>query len=335
MRVNKERTHDKYYDLKLVSASSLGWIEKSPLLFKKMLEQELQEESNNFFNYGDIVHKYVLEKNNWKILVADHTVPKSQQQKQFCEKFARARKGNKNDKLIKAYKESYAMKGNEKDEDVLTKANKLADTYKDYISYIKKEHVYDIYVTKEEMEHLNYIEESIRTHKLASQLIYNDEHDAFGDNDKLFIANEFEIHWTYPNGIECKSKIDRLIIDHENKIIKLVDLKTTSHLYDFVESAYYDYNYYRQLAFYWLALRWYLPKEMNIDFDGYRKETYIVAIGKKDPIEVRVFKIGEHSLSIGLEEIEELMAKIKWHTDNNEWEHTENYYHTEGYEKII
>lgn len=331
MKLNKERTHDVYYDVKMVSASSLAWFEKSPLYFKQMLEQEMAEQSTDFFTYGDIVHKYILEKDVWKILVSDiANKPKTAQQKKFCEKLAHLKKGNKDEKLIKAYKESYVVKDNVDDKDVLKKAKELEETFKDHINYMRKEHVYDIFVSKEEMEHLKDIEQKIRLHKLAGKLLYND--DMFVDNDKMFIQNEFEIHWKYPdNGLECKSKIDRLIIDHENKVVKIVDLKTTSHLYDFNEGAFFDYKYYRQLAFYTLAVAWYMSEELKLDLNDYNMEHYIVAIGKKEPIEIRVFRIGEQALSMGLDEIEELMPKIEWHMKNDLWEYDQDYYENDGY----
>ena len=47
-------------------------------------------------------------------------------------------------------------------------------------------------------------------------------------NENIIFFNHLEV--------DCKSMIDRLIIDNTNKIVKLIDLKTTSNLGEFSHS---------------------------------------------------------------------------------------------------
>ena len=105
--------------------------------------------------------------------------------------------------------------------------------------------------------------------------------------------------------IPCKSMIDRLIIDHSSKTIKLIDIKTSIEHPNSFPRAYKKYGYYRQLAFYtealmhWLSgkdiLKAYTPnveyiKDREIDFNEYNLEQYIAYIGTKYPVS-KVFSI--------------------------------------------
>jgi hypothetical protein len=167
--------------------------------------------------------------------------------------------------------------------------------------------------------------------------MYNEHHSTFGNDNNLFIANEFEIQWVHPTGVECKSLIDRIIIDHENKKIRLVDLKTTSHLAEFKEK-FDEYKYYRQLAFYWMAIYWYFKNTLvDKNIDEYQKETYIVAIGTNrsiPPVEVKVFEITEPTLNKGLNEIEPLMCELEWHFKEDKWDYNRQYYEGKTTERI-
>jgi hypothetical protein len=171
-------------------------------------------------------------------------------------------------------------------------------------------------------------------HDKSWKLMWHDSNDVFGNTDKLFICNEFEIYWTTPTGLECKSMIDRIIIDHENKKVTLIDLKTTSHLPDF-KDKFMEYKYYRQMAFYWMAIYWYFKNNLpDKNIDEYLKETFVVAIGTKDPIEVKVFEITERRLTEGLIEIEPLLRELEWHFKEDKWDYTRAYYEGQTTEKI-
>jgi len=175
-------------------------------------------------------------------------------------------------------------------------------------------------------DQLNEIKLNLRNHIKAKELLFNDEHAVFGNSDKLFMQNEFPIYWEYPNGLKCKSLIDRLIIDYEKKTVTLVDLKTSSQLYNFKEK-FNEYSYYRQLTFYWLAIFWYFKNELKLSIDdSWTKDTFIVAVGSIEPFEAKVFEITEPTLNKGMLEIAPLMDQLKWHFDNDKWDYDTKYY---------
>ena len=310
-----------YYSIKAISASSLKWFEVSPLYFRKMLDKEIEQISQKYFEFGTQVHMKLLEPERFdkEYCTLDFKTPTSEQQKQFCLDYLQYPAKKIEDKAIYAYKQSYVSK--ESDDKIKEKAVKLKEQLHNYIQYLKRRTEFKDILSKSVWESLNDIKNTVHNHIKANELLTNT------DNKDIFYANEFEIMWEYPKlGLPCKSAIDRLVIDHTNKIIKLVDIKTTQYLHEFKEH-FEDLKYYRQLAYYWMAIAWYFKNELKIDnFDEYTHETYIIAIQKKDTTECKVFSINEKYLNEGLEEIEQLIEKIDWHWKNEQWEYTVDYY---------
>lgn len=328
-----------YYSVKRVSNSSLSWFQTSPKYFKLMFDKEIQEDNQFIFEKGEMVHSFILEPEEFSknYVFLDYETPKSQQQKDFCDHVARYKDKDKFALLLRAYKEAYTSK--EKDEVLLEKAKTLANQYKDYIKSIKLSTVKKV-ISKTMENKLSEIKTKLLDHRIARELLFNDQHSLLGDTEKLFISNEFPIYWRHPNGMECKSMLDRIIIDHENKVIKLVDLKTTSSFKDFREK-FSDYAYYRQMAFYWIAIKWYCNQQLIVDskfnastFNDYKKETYIICINMKEPTEVKVFNVTDHTLNRGLDELEQILPQLKWHFDNDLWEYPKYYYEGKGTEDV-
>jgi len=328
---------EDYYNVKRVSNSSLNWLNTSPRYFWMMFNKELEQENLFIYKKGTMVHSYILEPKEFdkQYVFLDYDSPKSQQQKDFCSNVARFKKGKKEEILVRAYKDCYATK--ESDEKVLEKAKLLEKQFKNYIKYIKISTIKTV-LSKNSLEKLENIKKEISNHKIAQSLLINESNSLFGNTEKYIIENELKIYWNFL-GVDCKSMLDRLIIDHENKIIKLVDLKTTSAFEDFNDKL-FEYRYYRQLSFYWLAIYSYWKAmswpedESKFNIDEYKKETYIVAINMKEPTEVKVYDISPTTLNKGLDEIEKAMKELKWHFDNNQWEHPRSYYEGTGTIKI-
>ena len=114
---------------------------------------------------------------------------------------------------------------------------------KNYIEYLKQKDNKKV-ISFADLNMLKTIKSNLESHKKANELLFN--------YSKTFeVHNEFHINWEFPNASElgdlsCKSLLDRVMIDHTNKKIILIDLKTTSHLYDFNISM-NEFGYYSQL----------------------------------------------------------------------------------------
>lgn len=325
-----------YYAIKAISATSLKWFETSPKYFKAMLDKEIEQVTLSWLERGKQIHMYLLEptkfKENYTYLEFD--VPKNDNQKKFCEDiFTNRTKSSAEDKAVEAYKSNYSC-DKLSDDKIKEKALELKKNLSRYITYLKKRTEYKDILNRSTWQLLKDIDITVDNHKLAKELLTIEQKYPEGNLPEwLEVYNEFEILWQYPKlNLDCKSALDRLVINHQDKVIELIDLKTTSNLSEF-KTSFNDYKYYRQLAFYWLAVGYYL-KEKGIDYKDYTCNTKIIAIQIKDLVECKVFNISDLDLRIGLDEIEFLLPQLHWHYTNDKWEHAKEYYEGTGLEQL-
>ena len=147
-------------------------------------------------------------------------------------------------------------------------------------------------------------------------------------------------------GIHCKSLIDIVIIDHENKTIQPIDIKTTGDsVYSFI-SSFVNYRYYLQASYYTAALHHWKEsdeaKEVVPDFD-IKGQDYTVLPFKflvipkiygGDPIvwsvDPETLELGEYggTLKSGrkVKGFVELLDDFIWHTKNDSWQYKREVY---------
>ena len=320
-----------YEDMNRISNSNIGWfIKKGPKYLKEMLNNEREGLKLPQLEKGTMIHEYILQPEEfWKdYIILDFEVPKVKQQKDFCEAYVSSFELLEDDKKLQAYRSSYT---NTKSSQIaLKEASELCNKYESYINYLKQKNDKKV-ISFADLNLLKTIKKNLEEHKKANELLYNFP-------NTFEVHNEFHINWEYPHAFEdkelsCKSLLDRVMIDHENKKIILIDLKTTADIYNFKHSV-EEFDYYRQLTYYWTALAWYFKNELFLDIDEYEGETYIIAIQSYDGNEVRVFKIDEAELSNKLKVIDNAIKRIAWHKNNNLWEHTKEYYEGNGSEVL-
>lgn len=324
-----------YEDNTRISNSNIGWfLKKGPRYLKDMLDGKEEGLKLPQLEKGSMIHEYILQPDEfWKdYVILDFEIPKVKQQKMLCELYHRAKQiyllEDEETKLLYAYNSSYANK--KSDEVKVKEAREIINANQDYLKYLESADNKKV-ISFADLTLLKTIKKNIQEHKKANELLF--------DFPSTFEAhNEFHINWEYPNASElgdlsCKSLLDRVMIDTENKKIILIDIKTTANVYDFKHSV-EEFDYYRQLAYYWLAIHWYLKHERDIDFEDYTYETYIIAIQNHDGYEVRVFRMDLQSIESRLNTIDYAIKRIAWHKDNNLWDHMKEYYETDGSEDL-
>ena len=281
----------------------------------------------SFLEKGTMIHEYILQPDEfWKdYIILDFEVPKVKQQKDFCEAYASSLELLEDEKKIKAYKSSY--NNSKSSEIVLKEATELCEKYSQYIEYCKVKDNKKV-ISFADLNMLKKIKENIENHKKANELLYHlpvtfEEH------------NEFHINWEVEKfNIQCKSLLDRVCFDHVNKRIILIDLKTTQNVYNFAHSV-EEYDYYRQIAYYGLAIQWYMQEVLNLNSEEYDFEAYIIAIGKDANNEIRVFNMkNDKLLNDRIASISNTLKRISWHISTDQWEHTQEYYDSDGIEEL-
>lgn len=323
-----------YEDLTRISNSNIGWfLKKGPRYLKEMLDGK-EGLKASFLDKGTMIHEYILQLEEfWKdYIILDFAVPKVKQQKDLLEFYSTARLvdpfASEDDILIMSYEAAY--NNNKSKEKKIQEAKELVELYQNYIEYFRNKDSKKV-ISFADLNMLKAIKKNMEDHKKANELLFNYP-------ETFEVHNEFHINWEYPNAsslgdLPCKSLLDRVMIDHTNKKIILVDIKTTADVYNFKHSV-EEFDYCRQLAYYWLAIHWYFKNELKLNIEEYEYETYIVAVQSHDGYEVRVFKFNSKAIEERLITIDYAIKRIAWHKNNNLWDHMKEYYDEDGAEII-
>lgn len=323
-----------YEDLTRISNSNIGWfLKKGPRYLKEMLDGK-EGLKASFLDKGTMIHEYILQPEEfWKdYIILDFAVPKVKQQKDLLEFYSSARLvdpfASEDDILLMSYETAY--NNTKSKEKKIQEAKELVELYQNYIEYFKNKDSKKV-ISFADLNMLKTIKKNMEDHKKANELL-------FKYPETFEVHNEFHINWEYPNAstlgdLPCKSLLDRVMIDHTNKKIILVDIKTTADIYNFKHSV-EEFDYCRQLAYYWLAIHWYFKNELKLNIEEYEYETYIVAVQSRDGYEVRVFKFNSKAIEERLVTIDYAIKRIAWHKNNNLWDHMKEYYDEDGAEII-
>ena len=331
-----------YEDNTRISNSSIGWfLKKGPLYFRNMLDGKEEGLKLPQLEKGTMIHEYILQPDEfWNdYVILEYDVPKVKQQKEFCDWYATFKATDPledEDKiLLNAYNKAYSNKSS--DDSKLAIAKDFIQRYDEYIKSKSLNNTKKA-ISFADLNMLKTIKSNIEKHKKANKLLT--------DTPGVESHNEFHINWTFPIKTDslkmdenkiwyapCKSLLDRCIFDHVNKKIILIDLKTTSDVYNFKHSV-EEFDYYRQIAYYLLAITWYM-KDQDIDISDYDCEAYIIAIQTNSNYEVRVFNMfNETELDSRKNIIINALSELSYHYQTNNWEHTRSYYEGNGTEEL-
>lgn len=321
-----------YEDMTRVSNSNIGWyLKNGPCYLKDMLDGVAEGISGSFLEKGTMIHEYILQPEEfWKdYVVLDFDTPKIKQQKDFCDSYVKESQldplSDENTIILKSYNNAYS--NSKPYVKKLEEGKFILATYSKYIEYLKVQSDKKI-ISFNDVNMLKKIKDNLQKHKKANELLF-----ALPDTYESF--NEFHINWE-PNieGVKCKSLIDRVCFDHVNKKIILIDLKTTQNVYNFAHSV-EEYDYFRQIAYYGLAIQWYMANELNLNTEDYDLEAYIIAIGKDKNNEIRVFDMNKKKvLSEKVDLIKQTLQKISYHIKTDNWDHSVEYYENDGVESL-
>lgn len=159
------------------------------------------------------------------------------------------------------------------------------------------------------------------------------------------VLHQIPIYFEYM-GVECKALLDGVIIDHALKTIQPWDLKSTGKSVMDFPSSYLTFGYYRQAAFYRLALESheYLGQLIS---DGFKVLDYQFVVVETNPKSTRPALIyqtepGHHTLGIYGGQIgsryypgiNSLIEDYKWHEQSGVWDMPREVYLNEGVVKL-
>ena len=338
-----------YEDKTRISNSNIGWfLNKGPAFLHKMLTEDVPEDKNPVLERGTMIHEYILQPEEFQkdYVVWNKSRPNSAQQEKFCQALAFSTEIEPNRAILDAYKQAYSTAG-KSDDKMLSEGLKIASTLNDYINFLKSDDK-RLMITPSEAKMLERVKQNIQSHKLAKDIIWPKGiggtysyscplNILLTTGPLIFEAfHEFHINWEFYGEmpIACKSLLDGLTLDFENKKAIIYDLKTTAKLWHFEESI--DmYDYFRQLCYYKMAVMWYLENECGEENPGqWVVNFYIIGIDTTGSYEIRVFNVNRLAVEKKREVINTALLNIAWHQANNKWEHSREYYEGDGSESL-
>lgn len=165
--------------------------------------------------------------------------------------------------------------------------------------------------------------------KRVAELLKSDEYtrDLF-DTDTNLVEHfpKFVIEWKYL-GLECKSELDLIIVDHSKKVIYPKDLKTTYDNENF-EYGYLKYRYDLQASFYGLAVAYWAIENGMMDYTIEPME-FIVAdtsYNNRRPIRFQLTKDDAYKAYSGFsvrgvkyKGLKEIVEDILWAEETGNW----------------
>jgi len=295
-----------------ISNSMLGWLSKSPAYYKHKME--FAGESTPSMELGTMVHMALLEP---ELFVVSEIDKPSGLMGLLCDKYLQS----KLEDVDARFEEAYILSGYKiKKETIQLKFNKEGLPYVQE----RQNNPDAIYLDKPTKYTVDKCVNAVTNNPEAFNLLQKKENS----------FSELEIFWE--DKIKRKGKIDRLIVDVENKIAYNIDVKTSSknvfklplkigetdnvlknYIFRGFMASYISYGYYRQQAYYEEAIQYFVKEKYNID--NIEVQHIIIAIETITPNDCAVYKFDKKWIKTGKQEIDDLVDRWVWHTESNSW----------------
>ena len=321
-------SEENYYAKEQVSNSDLGELKMSPRRFMMRKQHEINTQKSAAMELGSLIHGFALEPE--KYVMAD-IAPVGGKMGEYIKAYFELEKvGTPEDKIADmAYQMSGYKPSHSKPETVL-KSFKNKEENVTFYNFLKEADG-KIPLAAKDRQIIEGCLTSLRAHVVSNKLM-------FGETDENTEAfNEKEIYFTQ-HGTDCKSKLDRIIVDKDKKTVTIADLKTTSglvygecknigsktgllfrdwHTTGFLFNC-LQYAYYRQLAFY-----------INAAKADYDVQAFIIAVDTKGSYDVAVYQLPKEWIKEGNKEIKSLLTEYKHYKETNNWNIKK------GYEEVV
>ena len=195
-------------------------------------------------------------------------------------------------------------------------------------------------VKKAEGKHIMSLEEKNTIDLVCESLLTSDyTKDYFQiPNGNIEIYKQYPIYWEY-NDVKCKSLLDFIEINHDDKTIQPLDLKTTGDSVSYFPNSVFKYRYDIQAAFYTYAVGYSFA-------NTYLNEKYTILPFKfivestKYPGTPEMFKCSDELLAMGIngrirngnfyKGFDQLITEYKWHLKNDKWDYKMDTYLNNG-----
>lgn len=323
----------EYFATKALSNSALGLMWNPRWVKLKQENPDLEDDDKKYFRIGAALDCLLTSPERWEddFEVVDAVKPYGLMGK-FIDNLP---SGLVRDSELDLYQEAYDKSG-----------------YK-----MKLEKVVEKFWENEEARAYYILTRDINEDKV---ILSRDEYDSVIKSKDLIMANQFLYGYFFTTNIytelmhqvpiyfkykdeDCKALLDGILINHKDKTIQPFDLKTTGKsVYEFPQS-YLQFGYYRQCAFYELALKTEeSPIKVFLD-KGYKLLDFIFIVVESKVSSSHpaiIYKTNEFDRQCGItggyrnrklyKGIDQLIDEYKFHRDNDYWDLPKDLLDTRG-----
>lgn len=337
----------KYKDVKAVSNSILTLFEQDLRAFKNYWiynkDPFNSDEENISFELGSVVDTLLTRKDNfYDIYYVSQASDPTPQMKKFCRNLFKiwptgTSTSQEREVLFqKAYEETKF--GRDSLESVKKKFSECTEFFNTLVRARGKS-----VISQELYDRASKIVDQLLTNPFTKE-IFEVKTVELGNTglDLITVINQLEIYSEYTSeeggcNIPIKGALDKVIIDHNKKIVYPYDIKTSSNLHEFKES-YIKYRYFRQASYYtWLLKKW--LREGG--WVGYTIAPFKFIVASTVGEGAYIYECSANDLQASIfgkstKKLEfqygwkDLLDDICWHIQNNKWDYPRMVYENNG-----
>ena len=318
-------TQEDYYSLEgYANYSLLKKVATSGnLAFLEPEEKEISWKLQNTFDIGKILERYFLEDrdlsyiriDNTKNLTATTDILFKSLLAYLKEQGVSSTKELEDSDIINFIKEQ-GLWDNIKNKDILLERAAPAIEKVNFYLSLKEG---DVLAVPEIFDIIKKADDALLDYPEVRKYLYPEEGIEVLTQFPIVIDFDFDSSGLLPS----KGLLDRVLIDHKNSVISIVDFKTTESRVEEFMRNFYMHKYYYQIPFYMMLFGEYLAKERP-DVLEYAMEGLFVVISKSMPEIPAVYKINAqwfekafvgwiNKAGYRIKGISELMHEINWY----------------------
>lgn len=332
---------DEYFDLDMLSYSRLKDYSYSPMYYyKKYIDHVIKDDTSRSLDFGSILDSLLLSPQDFKKEYHIFEYPLTDAVKLICESFREDKiKGDlisvNNYTIRNKIKDLNLFTNITKDETLMRKIETLSlvPIVATYTSVMKR-----FIIDKTLYDQVFHLANKILTDAFIGEFF----NDSYLQDQSTDVFNQFIYKFNY-QGLNFKMMADKVLIDHKNKVILPMDLKSMQgNTSQFIRN-YFKYRYDLQGFIYTKGIEKYRDEV----YPDYRIDdfTFIVVSTTDNFSPPTLFPMVENAMAkaefgtkvggmhyVGAKDIVE---SLKWSMENDIWSYSKNHYENKGKQELI
>ena len=323
---------EKYFASKRLNVSTLKGLDNPVWIKIKRMNKGVEDEEKRAFRVGSVVDTMNTDIENFdnEFIVIGEDRPTGLMLK-FIEALP---EGLTKDSDITLYKEAHKKAEFKTKIETVVKKFWSEKRYVKYYHAVRNTHGKTL-ITKDEYDEAKTCKDGLFNNPYTRP--YFDNTDPY---KKVFY--QVPLYFTHM-GIMCKGLMDLLLINYKDKVIEILDLKTTGRSISSFPRDYVSYKYYLQGTHYEIGLTKLLnykffKDQLGItdDIENWTIEHMkFIVVEKKGNAPARLFQMGEKEFEVAMYGKDpkgyiEYMELYKWHEKTGLWDYPKEMYESNG-----